>query len=391
MATHVVAAAGSAVAIGSSFSTSGFLGSRKDVQPFGVCTEFSLSSRTKLENLENGRSGNGGRTRNGAVMAVSVDKGSNFSHGEPEQQHRRRSVDRREILRLGSAIIVGSTLSTLVPFSFDKSDGGVANAADITQRFQRAAFLGKVKDKLRDAIKANPDLVPDLLKLAINDALTYDKATKTGGANGSIRFELNRPENAGLEKAVKFLEGIKVELDEKLSKFGSISWADLIQISAQSAAKRTFIVAAIKKCGGNEEKGLQLYTAYGSLGQWGQFDKLLGRADATGPDPEGRVPKWDTATPAEISARFSQVGIQPRYITALSAFLGPDQVATESKLAADEEYFPYVRKYRDSRQTVSQTDYEVDLINTFSKVSVLGQRINYEAYTYKPPPVQLRF
>jgi len=27
-----------------------------------------------------------------------------------------------------------------------------------------------------------------LLTLALNDAITYDKATKTGGANGSIRL-----------------------------------------------------------------------------------------------------------------------------------------------------------------------------------------------------------
>lgn len=38
-------------------------------------------------------------------------------------------------------------------------------------------------------------------------------------------------------------------------------------LAAQSAVKRTFIEAAIRKCGGNEQKGFQLYTAYGSTGQ----------------------------------------------------------------------------------------------------------------------------
>ena len=37
--------------------------------------------------------------------------------------------------------------------------------------------------------------------------------------------------------------------------------------SAQSATKATFLAAAIRKCGGNEEKGNLLYTAYGSNGQ----------------------------------------------------------------------------------------------------------------------------
>lgn len=37
--------------------------------------------------------------------------------------------------------------------------------------------------------------------------------------------------------------------------------------TAQSATKQTFLAAAIRKCGGNEEKGNLLYTAYGSNGQ----------------------------------------------------------------------------------------------------------------------------
>lgn len=37
--------------------------------------------------------------------------------------------------------------------------------------------------------------------------------------------------------------------------------------AAQSAVKYTFLASAIRKCGGNEEKGNLLYTAYGSNGQ----------------------------------------------------------------------------------------------------------------------------
>lgn len=37
--------------------------------------------------------------------------------------------------------------------------------------------------------------------------------------------------------------------------------------AAQSAVKKTFLASAIRKCGGNEEKGGQLYNAYGSNGQ----------------------------------------------------------------------------------------------------------------------------
>lgn len=43
----------------------------------------------------------------------------------------------------------------------------------------------------------------------------------------------------------------------------------------------------------------------------------------------------------------------------MSAFLGPDQAATEEALASDPEVTKWVQKYQRSRETVSQTDYEV--------------------------------
>lgn len=290
------------------------------------------------------------------------------------------AVGRREVFVGLSASVAAGGVWTSV------AGGDEAQAADIIQRQQRGIFLTNVKDKLRVEIAANPEYIPDLLKLALNDALTYDKDSKSGGANGSVRYELNRPENKGLERALSFLENIKKTIDEAAVTLGGpISYADLISIAAQSAVKRTFIQAAVRKCGGDQKKGEQLYTAYGSTGQWGQFDKLLGRADASEADPEGRVLAWETASTTEIKDRFAELGIKPRQIAVLSAFLGPDQSATEAKLATDPEFAPWVKKYQESRETVSQTDYEVDLITTFTRLSVLGQKnINYEAYSYKP-------
>eukprot|EP01018_Ginkgo_biloba_P007944 Gb_36845 [translate_table: standard] len=91
-----------------------------------------------------------------------------------------------------------------------------------------------------------------------------------------------------------------------------------------------------------------------------------------------------------MKRKFSNVGLGPRQLAVMSAFLGPDQAATEAKLASDPEVAPWVDKYQRSRETVSQTDYEVDLINAFTKLSCLGQNINYEAYTYPPNKIDLR-
>uniref|UniRef100_A0A2P2M1M3 Ascorbate peroxidase n=3 Tax=Rhizophora mucronata TaxID=61149 RepID=A0A2P2M1M3_RHIMU len=193
--------------------------------------------------------------------------------------------------------------------------------------------------------------------------------------------EISRPENKGLSVALTLLEEARKEIDS-YSKGGPISFADLIQYAAQSAIKATFLASAIRKCGGNEEKGILLYTAYGSNGQWGLFDKQFGRTDTQEPDPEGRIPQWEKATVKEMKDKFSAIGLGPRQLAVLSAFLGPDQVTTEALLATDPDVSPWVDKYQRSRETVSQTDYEVDLINTLTKLSCLGQQINYEAYTY---------
>lgn len=46
-------------------------------------------------------------------------------------------------------------------------------------------------------------------------------------------------------------------------------------------------------------------------------------------------------------------------LAVMSAFLGPDQTATEAMLTTDKDVSPWVQKYQRSRETVSQTDYEV--------------------------------
>ncbi|XVF39568.1 hypothetical protein PTKIN_Ptkin01aG0044200 [Pterospermum kingtungense] len=191
----------------------------------------------------------------------------------------------------------------------------MASAADLIQRRQRSEFLSSIKDTLSKAIEGNPDVIPSFLTLALNDAMTYDKATKSGGANGSICFssELSRPENKGLSGAVRLLDDVKNEIDS-YSKGGPISYADLIQFAAQGAVKSTFLAAAIRKCGGNEEKGRTLYSAYGSNGQWGLFDRNFGRSDAEEPDPDGRVPVWEKASVQEMKDKFKAIGFGPRQV-----------------------------------------------------------------------------
>ncbi|KAL3592291.1 hypothetical protein D5086_010931 [Populus alba] len=291
---------------------------------------------------------------------------------------------RREVLKCFGATVGMELLASSGSFV------EMASAADLIQRRQRSEFQSSIRQTLSAAIKGKPELVPYILTLALNDAITYDKATKSGGPNGSIRFssEMSRPENKGLSAALNLIEEAKEEIDS-YSKGGPISFADLIPFAGQSAVKATFLASAIRKCGGNEQKGSTLYSAYGSSGQWGLFDRQFGRTDSQEPDPEGRVPQWEKATVQEMKDKFSSIGFGPRQLAVMSAFLGPDQAATEALLATDPDVTPWVQKYQRSRETVSQTDYEVDLITTLTKLSSMGQQINYEAYTYPVRKIEL--
>ena len=78
-----------------------------------------------------------------------------------------------------------------------------------------------------------------LISLAIRDAGSYDAATGTGGLNGSIRFELDRPENKRFVDAVRQLEAAKKEIDAKAKE--PVGWADLIALAPFATARYQFL------------------------------------------------------------------------------------------------------------------------------------------------------
>ena len=72
------------------------------------------------------------------------------------------------------------------------------------------------------------------VRLAWHDAGTYNAADKTGGANGTIRFdpECGHAANAGLTWATKKLEPIK-------EKHPDVGYADLYQLASALWPRRT--------------------------------------------------------------------------------------------------------------------------------------------------------
>lgn len=73
----------------------------------------------------------------------------------------------------------------------------------------------------------DPRSAATLLRLAFHDAGTFIKANNTGGANGSVRFELNSIANTGLAPGVQFLQRVQRELT---AQGIVVSWADLMHL-----------------------------------------------------------------------------------------------------------------------------------------------------------------
>ncbi|GLJ25067.1 hypothetical protein SUGI_0479580 [Cryptomeria japonica] len=135
---------------------------------------------------------------------------------------------------------------------------------------------------------------PILIRLGWHDSGTYDKSIqewpKCGGANGSLRFEieLNYTANAGLINALKLLQPIK-------DKYTNITYADLFQLASATA---------IEDAGGPE------------------IPMKYGRVDAPRPEdcpPEGKLPDAGPPSPADhLRDVFYRMGLTDKEIVALS-------------------------------------------------------------------------
>lgn len=99
-----------------------------------------------------------------------------------------------------------------------------------------AEYLKETEKARRDlrALISSKNCAPIMLRLAWHDAGTYDVNTKTGGPNGSIRFEeeYSHGSNAGLKIAIDLLEPVK-------TKHPRITYADLYQLAGVVAVEVT--------------------------------------------------------------------------------------------------------------------------------------------------------
>ncbi|EWM26509.1 l-ascorbate peroxidase [Nannochloropsis gaditana] len=118
--------------------------------------------------------------------------------------------DRRSLLS------AGAVLSSFFALSLSSTPPARASVAFDPDRYGdkelKIATVNKLKQKLRNAIAGDLSLAVSFVRLAINDGIGYDAATNEGGPDGSIAFEMDRDQNAGLKPALETLLKVKREI-----------------------------------------------------------------------------------------------------------------------------------------------------------------------------------
>ncbi|OVA06513.1 heme peroxidase [Macleaya cordata] len=176
------------------------------------------------------------------------------------------------------ALILGATLPCVLPL-LDSTERFGVNAAEVVM--DKSLIIREAARKVLSKGKA-----PGVLRLVFHDAGTFDLNEKSGGMNGSIVYELDRPENAGLKKSLKILEKVKSELDGT----EPVSWADMIAVVGAEA---------VSICGGP------------------LIPVQLGRLDSMVPDPEGKLPQ-ESLDASGLKQCFLRKGFSTQELVALS-------------------------------------------------------------------------
>ena len=156
---------------------------------------------------------------------------------------------------------------------------------------------------------------PEYMRLALHDAGTYEVVGKKGGANGSIRFELDRPENKDVREAFASIEKIKKAIDAKVTQ--PISYADLIAIVPHFAAREQFAKDYYEVMGADDP--IYEFLFVGTNPYLGAKMRI-GRRDAEEADKAGNIP-GDGATCDELDAWFKRMGLGPNQLCMFAPYL----------------------------------------------------------------------
>lgn len=173
------------------------------------------------------------------------------------------------------AFLLSTLALSAVPFLPARRAG--AQTADLS------SAEAALRRSVRAAVARDPTLAATLVRLSFHDAFTTAlSGPSAGGANGSIRLELDRGENFGLARAVDALAPLVAR--------SALGWGDAVAVAG---------AAAVEAAGGPS------------------IPLRLGRPSVDRPDPTGQLPAPSLTVP-ELRAMFGPRGLDDRDLVALS-------------------------------------------------------------------------
>ncbi|XP_072980516.1 putative L-ascorbate peroxidase 6 isoform X2 [Typha angustifolia] len=216
--------------------------------------------------------------------AATRGRENSFTYPVPCQCLRQPDVDDRETTKqsnicsdISSHFYGRRSLASIAALTFLVPQ---LHTAQADTSYEESVIRNGVKNVISKAKAAG------ILRLAFHDAGTFDMEDNSGGMNGSIVYELDRPENSGLSKSVKVLEKAKREIDN----VQQVSWADLIAVAGAEA---------VSLCGGPT------------------IPIRLGRHDARNADPEGKLPQ-ESLDASGLKRCFQKKGFSAQELVVLS-------------------------------------------------------------------------
>ncbi|XP_030496013.2 putative L-ascorbate peroxidase 6 isoform X1 [Cannabis sativa] len=260
-------------------------------------------------------------------------------------------------------LVFTATLPFLIPL-YESLDSVSVKAAESISNNEYSKLL---KDEIRKVVPKGR--AAGVLRLVFHDAGTFDINDNSGGMNGSIIYELERAENAGLKGPVKIIQKAKSVVEA----IKPVSWADLIAVAGAEA---------VSLCGGPT------------------IPVALGRVDSKDEDPDGKLP-LETLGASALKESFRRKGLSTQELVALTGahtlgskgFGDPDVfdnsyfkillkkpwksggmsgmvgLPSDRALAEDEECLSWITKYAEN-QNLFFEDFEkayIKLVNSGAK------------------------
>eukprot|EP01031_Cornospumella_fuschlensis_P031903 gene31903-38571_t len=207
----------------------------------------------------------------------------------------------------------------------------------------KIAALNKLKQKIRDALLADPSLAAGMLQLALLDALDYNKQTQEGGADGSVVALLSASASSANdnEKELGRVLGVLQRIQKDLKRTTTVGIADVIAFGGehflyQSVIRYTYVATNVnrkyKHCFCEGAEALESVGAGRVTVQIGRFD-LATSASPARPSASSFVLSSSTALADLLSVgQLAGMG-KAEVLLLLCALYEVERVASSGKSA----------------------------------------------------------